>query len=91
MAGICSAHWWYEKDCPRCNALPDDIFGKVEWQEAKQRALADGTKGIQGYLPNNFNPTIISGNFTDAIEQILKFSGIPSTGNLNPTPAAATK
>lgn len=68
-------------------AAGSDAFVKVEIA----KALADGTKGIQGYLPNNFNPTIISGNFTDAIEQILKFSGIPSTGNLNPTPAAATK
>lgn len=34
-------------------------------------SLAEGTKGIQGYLPNNFNPTIISGNFTEAIETIL--------------------
>lgn len=42
------------------------------------KALAEGTKGIQGYLPNNFNPTIISGNFTDAIQQILKVTSAPA-------------
>ena len=39
------------------------------------QSLADGTKGIQGYLPNNFNPTIISGNFMDAIQAILAGRG----------------
>lgn len=55
-----------------------DAYVKVEIANA----LAEGTKGIQGYLPNNFNPTIISGNFTDAIEQILKFgAGVPTAAN----------
>ena len=45
-----------------------DAFVKVEIA----KALSEGTKGIQGYLPNNFNPTVISGNFMDAIMTILK-------------------
>ena len=48
------------------NAGPD-AYAKIQIAQS----LAEGTKGIQGYLPNNFNPTIISGNFTDAIETIL--------------------
>ncbi len=51
-----------------------DAYVKVE----VAKALSEGTKGIQGYLPNNFNPTVISGNFMDAIMAIL-----------NPTPQAA--
>lgn len=35
------------------------------------KAMAEGTKNIQGYLPNNFNPTVISGNFLDAIQSIV--------------------
>ncbi len=45
----------------------EDAFVKVE----VAKSLADGTKGIQGYLPNNFNPTVISGNFMDAMKQVL--------------------
>ena len=48
-------------------AAGQDAFVKVEIA----KHLAEGTKGIQGYLPNNFNPTVISGNFMDAIMQIL--------------------
>lgn len=48
-------------------AAGPDAYAKIQIAAS----LADGTKGIQGYLPNNFNPTIISGNFTDAIETIL--------------------
>lgn len=44
------------------------------------KALSEGTKSIQGYLPNNFNPTVISGNFMDAIMQIMN----PTPGNLVP-------
>lgn len=44
-----------------------DAYVKVEIA----KALAEGTKGIQGYLPNNFNPTVISGNFMEAISQIM--------------------
>ena len=51
-----------------------DAYVKVEIA----KALSDGTKGIQGYLPNNFNPTVISGNFMDAIMAILN----PTPGNL---------
>lgn len=40
------------------------------------KALAEGTKSIQGYLPNNFNPTVISGNFMDAIRQIMTVSPV---------------
>lgn len=49
-------------------AAGPEAYAKVEIA----KAMAEGTKGIQGYLPNNFNPTVISGNFMDAIEQILK-------------------
>lgn len=35
------------------------------------KALSDGTKGIQGYLPNNFNPSVISANFMDAVRTIM--------------------
>ncbi len=48
-------------------AAGPDAYAKIQIAQS----LADGTKGIQGYLPNNFNPTIISGNFTEAIETIL--------------------
>ena len=44
-----------------------DAYAKIQIAQS----LADGTKGIQGYLPNNFNPTIISDNFVGAIETIL--------------------
>lgn len=44
-----------------------DAFRQIE----VAKALSEGTKGIQGYLPNNFNPTVISGNFMDAIQTIL--------------------
>lgn len=46
----------------------NDAYVKVEIA----KALSDGTKNIQGYLPNNFNPTIISDNFMSAIENIMK-------------------
>jgi len=48
-------------------AAGPDAYAKIQIAQS----LADGTKGIQGYLPNNFNPTIISVNFTEAIETIL--------------------
>lgn len=48
-------------------AAGPEAYAKVEIA----KSLAEGTKGIQGYLPNNFNPTVISGNFMDAIQQIL--------------------
>ena len=48
-------------------AAGPDAYAKVQIA----LALADGTRGVQGYLPNNFNPTIISGNFMDAIQTIL--------------------
>jgi len=51
-----------------------DAYVKVEIA----KAMAEGTKGVQGYLPNNFNPTVISDNFLGAIMSIL-----------NPTPMAA--
>ena len=44
-----------------------DAYAKIQIAAS----LAEGTKGIQGYLPNNFNPTIISGNFMDSIQAIL--------------------
>lgn len=52
-------------------AAGPDAFVKVEIA----KAMAEGTKGIQGYLPNNFNPTIISDNFMNAVEQILQSKG----------------
>ncbi len=48
-------------------AAGPDAYRQIE----VAKALSEGTKGIQGYLPNNFNPTIISGNFMDAIKNIL--------------------
>lgn len=44
MAGICSAHYWHEKDCPRCNALPKDALNvtQKEWDEAVRRAVTAG-------------------------------------------------
>lgn len=54
-------------------AAGPEAFVKVEIA----KAMADGTKGIQGYLPNNFNPTVISGNFMDAIQNILKVIPVP--------------
>jgi hypothetical protein len=54
-------------------AAGPEAYAKVEIA----KALAEGTKGIQGYLPNNFNPTVISGNFMDAIKQILSVSPTP--------------
>lgn len=57
-------------------AAGPDAYAKVQIATA----MAEGTKGIQGYLPNNFNPTIISGNFMDAIQTIL--------GPKLPTPVA---
>lgn len=54
-----------------------DAFVKVEIA----KALSDGTKNIQGYLPNNFNPTIISDNFLGALESILKPIGVPLAPN----------
>lgn len=45
MAGICSAHMGYEKDCPRCNAFPWDVLNttKEEWDSkcAKSKAQRD--------------------------------------------------
>jgi regulator of protease activity HflC (stomatin/prohibitin superfamily) len=41
------------------------------------QSLAEGTKSIQGYLPNNFNPTVISENFVNAIQSVLG-SKVPS-------------
>lgn len=35
------------------------------------KAMAEGTKNIQGYLPNNFNPTIVSDNFMNAVQSIM--------------------
>lgn len=55
-------------------AAGPDAFVKVE----VAKAMAEGTKGINGYLPNNFNPTIISGNFLDAVEQVLKVQSVTS-------------
>jgi regulator of protease activity HflC (stomatin/prohibitin superfamily) len=48
-------------------AAGPDAYAKIQIAQS----LAEGTKGIQGYLPNNFNPTIISGNFMDSIQAIL--------------------
>jgi regulator of protease activity HflC (stomatin/prohibitin superfamily) len=42
------------------------------------QSLAEGTKSIQGYLPNNFNPTVISENFVNAIQSVLG-GKVPST------------
>ena len=44
-----------------------DAYAKIQIAQS----LAEGTKGIQGYLPNNFNPTILAGNFMDSITAIL--------------------
>ncbi len=60
-------------------AAGPDAYARVE----VAKSLAEGTKGIQGYLPNNFNPTVISGNFMDAIQQILSV-----TRSATPAPAA---
>lgn len=60
-------------------AAGPEAYAKVEIA----KSMAEGTKNIQGYLPNNFNPTVISGNFMDAIQQIFSVSR-PAT----PAPAA---
>jgi len=48
-------------------AAGPDAYAKIQIAQS----LAEGTKGIQGYLPNNFNPTIISDNFMGSIQSIL--------------------
>lgn len=48
-------------------AAGPDAYAKIQIAQS----LAEGTKGIQGYLPNNFNPTIITGNFMDGVQAIL--------------------
>jgi regulator of protease activity HflC (stomatin/prohibitin superfamily) len=44
-----------------------DAYMKIQIAQS----LAEGTRGIQGYLPNNFNPTVLAGNFGDAIAAIV--------------------